>query len=69
MKTSFKMLAAAAAILPVFAFAGVPKDLPMPSGEPTADQLADQVYFVNHFYALKNYAITKKGKKNHRSGE
>jgi len=63
MKTSFKMLAAAAAILPVFAFAGVPKDLPMPSGEPTADQLADQVYFVNHFYALKNYAITKKGKK------
>jgi len=63
MKTSFKMLAAVAAILPVFAFAGVPKDLPMPSGEPTADQLADQVYFVNHFYALKNYAITKKGKK------
>lgn len=43
--------------------AGVPKDLPYPSGELTADQVAEQVYFVNHFYAMKNYAITKKGKK------
>ncbi|HDK37535.1 MAG TPA: outer membrane lipoprotein-sorting protein [Thiolapillus brandeum] len=43
--------------------AGVPKDLPYPSGDLTADQVADQVYFVNHFYAMKNYAITKKGKK------
>jgi len=45
------------------AMAGVPKDLPYPSGDVTADQVADQVYFVNHFYAMKNYAITKKGKK------
>ncbi len=46
------------------ATAGVSKDLPYPSGELTADQVIDQVYFVNHFYAFKNYAITKKGRKN-----
>ena len=43
---------------------GVPKDLPYPSsGDLTADEIAQQVYFVNHFYAMKNYAIVKKGKK------
>ena len=40
------------------AVAGVPKDLPYPSGDLNADQIMDQVYFVNHFYAFKNYAIT-----------
>lgn len=43
--------------------AGVSKDLPYPGGDVSADQVAAQVYFVNHFYAMKNYAITKKGKK------
>ncbi|MCB1852164.1 MAG: outer membrane lipoprotein-sorting protein [Gammaproteobacteria bacterium] len=40
--------------------AGVPKDLPYPTGAPSADEIARQVYFVNHFYAVKNYGITKK---------
>ncbi|MCA9826478.1 MAG: hypothetical protein KC479_13840 [Dehalococcoidia bacterium] len=31
------------------AIAGVPKDLPYPSGNLTADQIMEQVYFVNHF--------------------
>ena len=44
------------------AIAGVPKDLPYPSGELNADQIMDQVYFVNHFYGFDNYAITKQGK-------
>ncbi|MCG6965496.1 MAG: outer membrane lipoprotein-sorting protein [Chromatiaceae bacterium] len=43
------------------ATAGVPKNLPYPSGNLTADQIIEQVYFVNHFYGFKNYAITKKG--------
>ena len=55
-------LAAALSTLSFAAQAGVPKDLPMPSGAPDANELARQVYFVNHFYALKNYGITKKGK-------
>ena len=43
--------------------AGVPKDLPYPtSGDLTAEQIADQVYFVNHFYANKNFSIQKKGR-------
>jgi len=48
----------------VSALAGVPKDLPYPASGATltADQIADQVYFVNHFYALKNYSIDKEGK-------
>ena len=42
--------------------AGVPKDLPYPSGgNLTADQIVEQNYFVNHFYGFKNYAIVKKG--------
>jgi hypothetical protein len=39
---------------------GVPKNLPYPTGTPNADEIAAQVYFVNHFYALKNYSIQKK---------
>ncbi len=44
------------------ATAGVANDLPYPSGDLTADQIMDQVYFVNHFYAFNNYAITKQDK-------
>ena len=35
------------------------KDL-LPCRHPSADEIAQQVYFVNHFYAVKNYGITKK---------
>lgn len=46
-----------------FAQASVPKDLPYPtSSNLSADQIIDQTYFVNHFYAFDNYAITKKGR-------
>jgi hypothetical protein len=45
------------------ATAGVPKDLPYPSGDLSADQIMDQVYFVNHFYGFKNYAIVDKDDK------
>ncbi|MCB1775212.1 MAG: outer membrane lipoprotein-sorting protein [Gammaproteobacteria bacterium] len=48
-----------AATLSFNAQAGVAKDLPYPSGNLTADQIIDQVYFVNHFYAFNNYAITE----------
>jgi len=45
------------------AMAGVPKDLPYPTGgDLTAEQVIEQVYFVNHFYANKNYSIQKKGR-------
>ncbi len=57
-----RIVATALAGLSCTALAGVPKDLPLPSGEPSAKEIADQVYFVNHFYAFKNYGITKKGK-------
>ncbi len=41
------------------ASAGVTPQLPYPQGQPTAKEIIEQVYFVNHFYALKNFAITK----------
>lgn len=45
------------------AIAGVPKDLAYPTdGNLTAEQIIEQTYFVNHFYAFDNYAITKKGR-------
>lgn len=44
--------------------AGVSYDLPLPPVDttPTADQIIEQVYFVNHFYALKNVAIEMDGR-------
>ncbi|HIE55755.1 MAG TPA: outer membrane lipoprotein-sorting protein, partial [Chromatiaceae bacterium] len=43
--------------------AGVTPDLPYPDGQPSALEIMEQVYFVNHFYALRNFAITRKGRK------
>lgn len=43
--------------------AGVTPELPYPAGQPDAEQIMQQVYFVNHFYALKNFSIIKKGRK------
>lgn len=45
------------------ASAGVTPNLPYPEGQPAAKEIIEQVYFVNHFYALKNFAIVKKGRK------
>jgi len=41
----------------------VSPETPYPQGQPSAREIIEQVYFVNHFYALKNFAITKKGRK------
>jgi len=43
--------------------ADVTRALSTPSGTPSADEIIDQVFFVNHFYAFDNYGIGKKGKK------
>ncbi|MBF0311433.1 MAG: outer membrane lipoprotein-sorting protein [Magnetococcales bacterium] len=37
----------------------VPRSLPYPGGAPSADEIARQVYFVNHFYAVKNFSIER----------
>lgn len=44
------------------AHGGVPYDLPLPKSTPTATQIIEQVYYVNHFYALKNVAIEMEGR-------
>lgn len=40
--------------------AGVSKDLAVPDGELSADEIAQQVYFANHFYAFRNFSIEAK---------
>jgi len=63
MRQSLRASIAAIALATTVSFsavAGVPKDLPYPTGTLNADQIMDQVYFVNHFYGFKNYAITDK---------
>ncbi len=45
------------------ATADVTRALAIPSGTPSADEIIDQVFFVNHFYGFDNYGIGKKGKK------
>jgi len=43
--------------------AGVSVDLPYPGGKlSNAKKIMQQVYYVNHFFAFKNYAIIKKGR-------
>ncbi len=42
--------------------AGVSRDLPYPGESPSADEVANQIYFVNHFFAVKNLFIERKGK-------
>ena len=44
------------------AYGSVTKDLAYPSGTPSAEEIAKQVFFVNHFYAVKNLFIKRKGK-------
>ena len=44
------------------ATAAVTKDLAYKSSGLSANDVAAQNYFVNHFYSFSNYAITKKGK-------
>ena len=62
MKHIFLTVAVATTLATSVAMAKVSKDLAYPSGSVTADELAAQNYFVNHFYGFKNYAITKDGK-------
>lgn len=56
------VLACALSTTTGMATAGVTPDLPYPSGQPTADDIMNNVYYVNHFYALKNFAIVKEGR-------
>ena len=37
--------------------ADVNRSLALPSGTPTANEIIDQVYYVNHFYGFDNYGI------------
>lgn len=61
-KLSATVFAAALFGSSAVALAGVPTDLPYPSGDLTGEQIIEQVYYVNHFYSMKNYAIVKDGK-------
>ena len=42
--------------------AGVTRNLPYPGKSPSADEVAAQVYYVNHSFAVKNLFIERKGK-------
>jgi len=43
-------------------WASVNRDLPIAEGTPTADEIAEQVYFANHFYAFNNFSIKQRGR-------
>ena len=62
MKRIALSVAVAASLAAGVATATVTKDLAYPSGDVSANDVANQNYFVNHFYSFGNYAITKKGK-------
>ena len=55
-------VAIAASLATNVAQATVTKDLAYKSSGLSADEVAAQTYFVNHFYSFDNYGIGKKGK-------
>lgn len=56
-------LASLLAVSTSIALADVERSLKLPTGSPGADEIIDQVYYVNHFYGFDNYGIGKEGKK------
>ena len=56
-------LTSALATTSSLSIADVTRDLPLPSGTPSADEIIDQVFYVNRFYGFDNYGIGKKGDK------
>ena len=62
MKRIALSVAVAASLAASVATATVTKDLAYKSSGLSANDVAAQNYFVNHFYSFGNYAITKKGK-------
>lgn len=62
-KTKIGVAVVAVGLLMTGVNAGVKIDLAYPKGKLTdAKQIMSQVYYVNHFFAFKNYAIVKKGR-------
>ncbi len=56
-------LFALAFLAPMQSQAIVDRDLPYPAAgtEPSADEIARQVYFANHFFSFKNFSIKRRG--------
>ncbi|CAA6810074.1 MAG: Unknown protein [uncultured Sulfurovum sp.] len=62
-KTKIGVAMVVAGLLLTGANAGVKVDLAYPKGKLTnAKDIMSQVYYVNHFFAFKNYSIVKKGR-------
>jgi len=59
---STRLSALLLSLMPLCGFAAVEKDLPLPAGSPSGEDLARQVYYANHFYAFKNFSIARRGK-------
>jgi len=60
-KTKLMAVGALSTLLTSSLFGGVPINLAYPQGElKDANKIMQNVYFVNHFYAFKNYSIEKK---------
>jgi hypothetical protein len=59
-KTKLMAVGALSMLLTSGLLAGVPMNLPYPTGEvKDGETVMENVYFVNHFYAFKNYSIEK----------
>lgn len=56
------LLLASALLCSLPALATVSRDLPLPSNEPDAGDIARQVYYANHFYSFDNFSIRQRGR-------
>ncbi len=62
-KVTGSIAAAMTLSISTMAMSAVDRSLAYPTGDVTANEIMDQVFYVNHFYAFDNYGIKKKGKK------
>jgi len=56
------LLGTCALVLASGSHANITRNLPLPSGNIDGNQIAQQVYFTNHFYAFDNFSIRQRGR-------
>ncbi len=62
MKKTTTVIVAAVAFACSAAWANVDRSMPLPGADPTADEVARQVYYANHLYAFDNFSIEGRGR-------
>lgn len=62
MRTLARLTLVSGLLCAVNTAASIDRELPLPQTTPSAQEIAEQVYFANHFYAFDNFSIRQRGR-------